>query len=72
MYLDNPNLAVIPDFISVEHEEARQHLVQGGLSEEQAVQSLDPKAVMTKDENLSLRCKLITGFTHHTLSCYTM
>ncbi|KAJ8585525.1 hypothetical protein M405DRAFT_407214 [Rhizopogon salebrosus TDB-379] len=25
MHLDNPSLAVIPDFISVEHKEARQH-----------------------------------------------
>jgi hypothetical protein len=53
MHLDNHNLTVIPNFTSVEPEEARRHLVQGGLSEGQGVQSPDPKVVVTKDENLT-------------------
>jgi hypothetical protein len=53
MHLDNHNLTVIPNFTSVEPEEACRHLVQDGLSKGQGVQSPDPNAVVTKDENLT-------------------
>ncbi|KAJ8589221.1 hypothetical protein M405DRAFT_707674, partial [Rhizopogon salebrosus TDB-379] len=40
MLHDDPNLAVIPDFTSEEHQEARERLVEHGISDEQAAQSL--------------------------------
>ncbi|KAG2122851.1 hypothetical protein BD769DRAFT_1777056 [Suillus cothurnatus] len=40
MFEENPNEAIRPDFVTIEHQEARQQLVDEGLSEEQAAHSL--------------------------------
>ncbi|KAG2349433.1 hypothetical protein BDR05DRAFT_872371 [Suillus weaverae] len=40
MFLENPNLAVRPDYTSQEYEASRQQLVEDGLTNDQAARSL--------------------------------
>jgi len=49
MQEDDPNHAVMPDFALVEHEEARLHLIDLGLTHEQVVLSLQSMWAITND-----------------------